>query len=185
MRSIRSSLPHVLHAGIASAVISTAAAVLWSRREHGQATAALNAVSHIVWGGEPPAGVGPGGRNLALGVSLHAGANLFWASVFEWLYGPAARRSRATACLGGLTVALLGFVVDYAVVPRRLRPGMEHYLSRGPLLGVYAALAVGFAGSAMASTPARDGAERAARRRPRPLLAAWRSPATDRGRIRT
>ena len=158
MRSSLSMLRRVLHAGIASAAISTAAALASSRWENGRATSAINAVSHIVWGGKPPAHIGPGGRNLALGACLHIGANVFWASVFEWVYGRAARASPASACVGGLSVALLGFVVDYALVPSRLRPGMEAYLSRNALLAVYAALAAGLAWSAIRNVPAGSGA---------------------------
>jgi hypothetical protein len=151
-------LRRVLHAGIASAAISTAAALAFSRWENGRATPAINAVSHMVWGGKPPADIGRGGRNLALGACLHTGANIFWASVFEWVYGRTARASPASAWLGGLSIALLGFVVDYALVPRRLRPGMEAYLSRVGLLGVYAAVGAGLAWSAIRNAAAGTGA---------------------------
>jgi len=142
-------LPRVLHAGAAGAALSTVVAVVLGRIETGRATAAIAAVSHIVWGGEPPRDPGPGGVNLALGGLVHFGANLFWAAVFEQLFGRAARRSTSNAWLSGLAIAVMGYAVDYGLVPPRLRPGMETHLSRRSLALVYGALAAGYTWSAL------------------------------------
>ena len=138
-------LGRILLTGGAAAIVSAVTAASWSRMERGRATAPLNAVSHIAWGGEPPSHVGPAGINLATGVALHAGASLFWATPFEVAFGPLARRSAAGSWLGGAIVSAVAFITDYYVVSRRFRPGYEAYLSPRGLFAVYAALAAGLA----------------------------------------
>ena len=138
-------LGRILLTGGAAAIVSAVTAASWSRMERGRATAPLNAVSHIAWGGEPPSDVGPAGINLATGVALHAGASLFWATPFEVAFGHLARRSAAGSWLGGAIVSAVAFITDYYVVSRRFRPGYEAYLSRRGLFAVYAALAAGLA----------------------------------------
>ncbi|MGH8664582.1 MAG: hypothetical protein ACREUX_09975 [Burkholderiales bacterium] len=58
---------------------------------------------------------------------------------------PSLRQRARHAWLGGGANAAVAYLTDYHAVPRRLRPGMEAYLSRRALCGVYAALAAGFA----------------------------------------
>jgi hypothetical protein len=95
--------------------------LVWIRIERGRATPSLNAVSHIAWGGEPPAEAGPKGINFATGVALHAGASLFWATSLDLAFGRTARRSRAAAWLGGAIVLAVAFVTDYYLVSRRFQ----------------------------------------------------------------
>jgi hypothetical protein len=135
----------ILVSGGAAAVASAIAAAVCSRVERGRATPPLNAVSHIAWGGAPPADAGPAGVNLATGLALHAGASFFWATPFEALFGRAARRGAAAAWLGGTLVSAAAFATDYYLVSRRFRPGYEAYLSPRALFAVYAALAAGLA----------------------------------------
>ena len=135
----------VLVTGATAALASAFAALVCSRIERGRATPPLNAISHIAWGGGPPAEVGPKGINFATGVALHAGASLFWATPFELAFGRNARRSRAAAWLGSAIISAVAFVTDYYVVSRRFQPGYEAYLSRRGLFAVYAALAAGLA----------------------------------------
>ena len=142
-------MPALLHdivrTGLVAGLVSGVAAAIFSRRRNRRAAPAMNAVSHIAWGGEPPADVGAGGRNFVVGCALHLGAAMFWAAFFEGLFGREARRKPATAWAGGSGVAAAAFLTDYLVVPPRLRPGMEAFLPRRDLIGVYGALAVGFA----------------------------------------
>jgi hypothetical protein len=146
-------------------VLSTAAAMAGSRWENGRSTAAINAVSHIAWGGPPPQHEGSGRRNLIVGAALHAGASYFWAAAFEALFGRVARERRSAALLGAAATAAAAYVTDYHVVPRRLRPGFERHLSRSSLFGVYAALAAGLAlGARLAARPERRHAPLAGRR---------------------
>jgi hypothetical protein len=131
--------------GSVASAVTTITALAGGRRDAGSALAPMNAVSHIAWGGAPPAGEGSGARNTAMGLALHTGACLFWASVFELVFGRSARRSPTRLVLGGLQMALLSYVTDYHVVSARFRPGYERYLSKGSLAGVYVTLAGAFA----------------------------------------
>lgn len=140
-----SLLQHVLRTGLIAGVVSGAAALALSRLRNERAAPALNAVSHIAWGGRPPAHAGKGGRNFLVGTGLHIGASMFWATFFEGLFGRSARAHASRAWLGGGVTAALAYLTDYHVVPQRLRPGMEAYLPRWALYGVYAALGAGFA----------------------------------------
>lgn len=152
-----SLLRDILRTGLVSGVVSGAAALAFSRVRNRRAAPAMNAVSHIAWGGEPPAETGPGGRNFVVGSALHLGAATFWAAFFEILFGAAARGSQAAAWTSGSGVAACAFLTDYLIVPRRLRPGMEVFLSRRALVGVYAVLGAGFALAARTHPAARRG----------------------------
>jgi hypothetical protein len=138
-------LQRVVRTGLIAGVVSAAAAAALSRLQNGRGASAINAVSHIAWGGRPPAHAGKGGRNFFVGAGLHIGASMFWATLFEGLFGRSARQRAKPAWLGGGATAALAYLTDYRVVPRRLRPGMEAFLPRWALYGVYAALGAGFA----------------------------------------
>ena len=135
----------VIVSGGTAAITSAIVAAVCSRLERGRAAPPLNAVSHILSGGPPPADAGPAGVNMVAGLVLHAGAAAFWATPFELLFGRIARRSALGAGVGGAAVSALAFVTDYYVVPRRFRPGYEAFLSGRGLFALYAALAAGLA----------------------------------------
>ena len=63
-----------------------------------------------------------------------------------------ARKSPRTlpeALVGGLATSAAAAATDYTLVPKRLTPGFEHRLSRGSMVGVFAAIAGGIALGAM------------------------------------
>ncbi len=111
--------------------------------------APVNAVSHI-WSGRPAVmhAMKPTARNAAIGLLLHQGAAVFWAGIFEPLFGRAAQRSSAAAVVGGTAIAAAAYVTDYHIVARRFRPGFEVSLSGRSLFLVYAALGIAFAACA-------------------------------------
>jgi hypothetical protein len=135
----------ILATGLGGALASTAAAMLCSRIENRHAARAINAISHIYDGGPPPAHEGPAGRNTAIGLALHTGASVWWAAFHEAFSGRPESRSPKRALTAGAATAVLAYVVDYHVVPRRLAPGYEAHLSPVSMVAVYAALALGFA----------------------------------------
>ena len=93
----------VIVSGGTAAITSAIVAAVCSRLERRRAAPPLNAVSHILWGGPPPADAGPAGVNMAAGLVLHAGAAAFWATPYELLFGRTARRSgRPVLLLGDL-----------------------------------------------------------------------------------
>ena len=142
----------VVATGLAGSVASAATALACSHRENGHAARPMNAVTHILDGGAPPAQDGAGRRNTLLGFAIHSAASIFWAAFYE----PLKRKPLA----GAAGITALAYVVDYYVVGPRFRPGFEAYLTGRSLFAVYAALAAGFAASALMQ------ARRSARRRP-------------------
>jgi hypothetical protein len=161
-RHRRSLIVRVLLSGAAASVASASAAFACSRRENGHGTRPLNAITHIVDGGEPPAHDGPSGRNTALGMTIHTGACLFWSLFFEALFGRQARRGPGKAITAGAAIATTAYVVDYYVVHPRFRPGIEAYLSSRAMFAVYAALGAGFAAAALVTRERRRARRRAA-----------------------
>lgn len=157
-------LRNLIWSGGAAAVLSAATAAALSRVENGRADTAINAVSHIAWGGHPPSPPGPQARNFIVGAALHTGASFFWAAVFEGVFGRWSRRRGRNALLAGAATALGACVTDYQLVSRRFRPGFEVYLSRPSLLGIYMALAAGFALGARMTARAHDAGVNASKR---------------------
>lgn len=130
--------------GLTGATTSAVAAMLGARARGVRPDRPINAVSHIAWGGRRPGDAGRRGRNTATGMGLHVGASLFWGSVFEALFGRAARRSTGAAVAGATSVAAAAFITDYYIVNERFQPGYEKFLSGRGLFAVYAALAAGY-----------------------------------------
>jgi hypothetical protein len=151
-----------LAAGALASAASAAAAFACSQRENGHGARPLNAITHILDGGEPPAHDGANRRNTALGLGIHTGACLFWGVVFELLFGRHARQSAGKAVLAGAATAATAYVVDYYVVHPRFRPGIEAYLSPRSMFAVYAALGTGFALAAILTRARRRARRRAA-----------------------
>lgn len=141
-------IARVLASGAAASLASAAAALACSHVENGHAARPLNAITHIIDGGEPPSHDGENGRNTALGFAVHTAASIWWAAFFEGLLAGRAPCSRGAALAAGAAVAAAAYVVDYGVVGKRFQPGFERYLSGRSLFAVYAALALGFAAAA-------------------------------------
>lgn len=51
---------------------------------------------------------------------------------------------------GAVAGSAVAYVVDFTITPKRFTPGYEHRLDGKGMLGVYAALALGFAAGALA-----------------------------------
>lgn len=139
---------NVLISGLAGGLVSHLATALLSRAEGRRTDAAMNSVSHMVWGDDPQDHPGDTWQNWAIGSGLHHGASVFWALFFEALYGRRAEHSTAAAIAGGASVAAAAYIIDYHVVPDRLKPGFEAHLSDKSLAVVYAGMAAGMALSA-------------------------------------
>jgi hypothetical protein len=133
--NLKQMAANTLLVGSVSTVTTTIAAIMGGLIDAGKGLAPLNAISHIAWGGDPPAHSGKGQINSWMGLLLHAGASVFWAAIFESVFGRYASTATAAAA----------YITDYYVVSKRFRPGYEAYLSRKSMFGVYAALAAGIA----------------------------------------
>src|SRR5689334_10264236 len=151
--NIRQFIRNGLVAGAVSSLTSTLAVLAGGKRTVGEALPPMNAVSHIAWGGPPPAHPGRGGINMWAGAALHTGACIFWASIFDLLFRRGRQRSAKQTALGAVQTAALAYITDYYVVSKRFRPGYEAYLSPASMFAVYAALAAGIALGAAVTSP--------------------------------
>lgn len=96
-----------------------------SRLTIGQSAPGLNAISHILWGEKAARQPTWTLRHTATGLLLNQMACLFWTGCFEVL----SRRHRShrvmSSAADATTIAIVAYVVDYHVIPKRLTPGFE------------------------------------------------------------
>jgi hypothetical protein len=143
--NLKQMAANTLLVGSVSTVTTTVAAIMGGLIDAGKGLAPLNAISHIAWGGDPPAHGGKWQINSWMGLLLHAGASVFWAAMFESFFGRYARQTPGRISAASAATAAAAYITDYYVVSKRFRPGYEAYLSRKSMFGVYAALAAGIA----------------------------------------
>ena len=129
--------------GAVAAGTTAVCVTLAGKRDSGSAVAPLDATSHIAWGESAGSVETIDTHHTLLGVALHVGACVFWATFYEKYFGRAAERGElGTALLGGGAVAAAAYVTDYHVVPKRLTPGWEYRISRRSLAMIYTVLAL-------------------------------------------
>lgn len=138
-----------LVSGTLASVLSTAVLALLGKSTLGKPVAPTNATSHWLWGeqayGEHDASL----RYTGIGYATHHASAVMWATIFErWLNHTRALRTSEIVRDAAAMTAIASFV-DYQLTPPRLRPGFEQHLSRGELVGVFAAFGVGLALGAM------------------------------------
>lgn len=128
---------------VSAATAATAAAC--GARDSGSAIAAVNAVSHILWGSDASNVRVADMKHTVPALLLNTGATIFWAAIYERIFGHAADRGHISkALLGGGAVAALAYVTDYHMVPKRLTPGWEERVSNRSLAVIYVVLALSF-----------------------------------------
>jgi hypothetical protein len=134
-----------LLSGSAASILSTLALATRGRSEAGSALAPINAVSHWYWGHRATQVDHATVKHTVPGYLTHHATSIFWAVLFEKVFGGAMRgRPGRTLVMSAATAAVACFV-DYQMTPKRLTPGFEHRLSRASLFIVYAAFAAGLA----------------------------------------
>jgi hypothetical protein len=141
---------HILREGLMSGTLAglMSAAVLLAtgKRDSGSALAAVNAESHWLWGDESLREDRPTLRHTLTGIVTHQLSTVFWATLHALVRGERKTANRVPqAVLGGIATSAAAAAIDYTLVPRRLRPGFEHRLSTGSMVGVFAAIAGGIA----------------------------------------
>ncbi|WP_246175394.1 hypothetical protein [Paracoccus limosus] len=99
---------------------------------------ALNATTRVLHGPAAAAVTALDLTHTGLGAAIHLASCFFWAAVAVLLVRMAPRGNLWLALGAGLLTALVAGLVDYGVMPTRLRPGWELVLSP---IGVAAALA--------------------------------------------
>ena len=127
--------------GSVASVLSIAAATLLARPRTGSAASAANAPSQWLWGESARHRHDVTLRHTLTGYAIHHASSIFWAAAHE----AAVDHFRIRPSRAAPLVTAAALVVDYGVVPKRLRPGFEGHLGRGGLVTVYAAFAVGLA----------------------------------------
>ncbi len=123
---------------------ATAATAAWrGARDGNSAIAPINATSHVLWGPSAADVHVADLKHTASGLLINEGAGVFWAALYERLFGADADEGNAArALVGGGIVAAIAYVTDYHLVPKRLTPGWEERISGRSLALVYAALAL-------------------------------------------
>ena len=124
----------------ASAALAVAAV---GQLENGDAATPLNAVSHIAWGDESFDQSDVSLKYTGAGLALNQVSVTSWALLHEWIFGKARDKGQWKISLaGGFLVSALAYLVDFKLVPEKLKPGFERKLSSGGLLAVYVLLAL-------------------------------------------
>ena len=137
--------------GLAGGLLSTLALAGLGPRQAGSVPAPINAVSHWLWGDEALRQDRATWRHTLTGFITQQVAAVMWATLYARCYGHREEaKSLPNALAGGIATSAVAYVVDYTITPKRLTPGYEHRLDGKGMLGVYAALALGFAAGAMA-----------------------------------
>ena len=132
-----------LVAGSIVCVATAAAAAVRGMTDSGSAVAPINATTHVVYGPEAGDVDVPDLKHTMLGLVINAGASVFWATIYERLFGRAGNRGDVgRALLGGGMVAAIAYLVDYHLVPKRLTPGWEERVSGRSLAMIFAAMAL-------------------------------------------
>jgi hypothetical protein len=135
---------------ITTAATSAAVTALAKADTH-HAAAALNAVSHILWGDDAAKVDDWDVRHTLVGSAINGSAMGAWSILHEAL--PRAHTWWGAA-LKGVLLSATAYVVDYHVVPKRLTPGFERRLSASSMLVTYGVLAGAFAYSEHAAAAA-------------------------------
>ncbi len=135
-----------LLSGTLAGLFSAAVLLVTGKRETGSAVAPVNAESHWLWGDESLREDRPTLRHTLTGIVTHQLSTVFWATLYALVRGRRnAVRSVPQALLGGIATSAAAAAIDYTLVPRRLSPGFENRLSKGSMVGVFAAIAGGIA----------------------------------------
>jgi len=159
-----------LVSGTLASVLSTAVLALLGRSELGKPAAPTNATSHWLWGERAYDEHEPSLRHTGLGYATHHASAVMWATIFErWLNYAGAIHPAEIARDAAAMTAVAAFV-DYQLTPPRLRPGFETHLSRGQLLGVFAAFGTGLALGAILNRQHERRLEKLLSIPPHPLL---------------
>lgn len=123
--------------------VTTGAVALCGWFEDEDAISPVNDISHIVWGDKAFEQGDLSLKYTGTGVLLNQTAIASWAVLHSLFFGRAQRRGETEkSLLGGILVSVLAYIVDYHLVPPRLKPGFERHLTPRSLIVIYAALAL-------------------------------------------
>lgn len=134
-----------IYAGAGAALASLAAIALLSRRQGHSPVRAVNATSHVIHGPEDAPSDEVDARRTAPGLLINIGSAFFWGAVFATTE-PGRGQSSTRATVGrAFMTALAAGIIDYGLVPRRLRPGWELAIGKRSVALSLAAMGAGLA----------------------------------------
>jgi hypothetical protein len=147
-----------LFSGTLSAFVSAFAAALSGKHEAASFAAPLNAISHILWGDKAAHKDSFSIKYTLTGFVLNHAAAIFWAFLYEKMFGKQPGKQKGTAhnpgvektslmkpILGAATVTAGAYIIDYHLIPKRFTPGFEKRLSGKALATVFVIMAMGLA----------------------------------------
>jgi hypothetical protein len=134
-----------LYSGTGAAVAALTAVALLSRLEGHSAARPINATSHVLWGPHDAPREKVDVAHTVPGLFINVGAAFFWGAVFAFS-PPGASKETPQGIIGrAFGTSLLAAVVDYGLMPQRLRPGWELALRARAVALALAALGAGLA----------------------------------------
>lgn len=149
MKAFPLALRHGTLSGSLASILSTIALAACGKRETGSMFAAVNAISHWLWGDRAALRDEFSLKHTALGYAIHHGSAVFWGVLFERYVSRILDRQQVAPTLAAAAGATaVACFVDYQLTPHRLQPGYEMRLSRPALLLVYGAFGAGLAAGA-------------------------------------
>jgi hypothetical protein len=135
-----------LVSGTLASLFSTAALAWLGYRRYGKAAAPTNATSHWLWGDDDAfLASEPDVRHTGVGYATHHASSCMWAFFYERWLERTENPSVGEIVAGAAATTAIAAFVDYALTPKRLRPGFEAHLSTADLAGVFAAFGAGLA----------------------------------------
>lgn len=157
-----------LYSGAGAALASLATIALLSRLEGHSAVKPVNATSHVIHGPEDAARDEVDVTHTLPGLTINVASAFFWGGVYAFAMPADTMRSPRAIIGRAFATSIVAGVVDYGLVPRRLRPGWELALkARSVVLGL-AAMGTGLAAGGLAVREGR-------RRRPAPRRLEYRA----------
>ncbi len=144
MKNLQQAITDGLLPGLLAGAAVMATVAARGRQDSGSAIAPINATSHILWGDAAAEEESITARHTLPGALINLGSGVWWASVFETLFGDSVdRRGPGAAAVGSLATAGIAYLLDYKMLPERLTPGWEKRISGLSLAMGLGALALG------------------------------------------
>ncbi|WP_067334276.1 hypothetical protein [Stappia indica] len=134
-----------LFSGTGAALAAVTAITVLSRIEGKGAARPVNATSHVLWGPKSAARDEIDLAHTGSGLGINVGSAFFWGAIFALAAPRPASTPRRSLVARAFGTTLLAAVVDYAVMPKRLRPGWELVLQARSVAAALAAMGTGLA----------------------------------------
>ena len=125
--------------GAIGAITTAAAIAAYGKRKEGSAWTPFNAIAHMALGEQTIQKEGYSSPETLTGLGLHSSAVLTWGAMYEKLAGKTPfPKSLAT----GAAASGIIYLLDYHILPPKMRPGFEKRLGNQSVATVYGLLAL-------------------------------------------